>query len=113
MKILGLAVLLCLFAIPAYSAVPATITHAAVNVAVTSTSVLAASAATRSLLVLVNDSDVNMYCNIGGAAAVMNQGLRLNAAGGAILLDVSVSQNEVFCIHGGSGSKVLLVVEGK
>lgn len=98
---------------PAWAQQQVTVTHSAVNVTTSSTEVVATVAIRRSLLVLINDSDAAIYCNLAGAAAVLNQGVRLNANGGALLLDVAVSRRTVNCIHGGSGNKVLLVSVGE
>lgn len=66
----------------------------------------------RNLLTLVNDSDEAIYVATGGAAAVMNKGIRLNAAGGMFSWDgADVPQGWVYAICS-SGSKVLTVQEG-
>ena len=88
-----------------------TLTHAAVSVLTTSTSVLAATTAKRLLLILVNDGANTIYCNLAGAAAVLNEGVRLNASGGNLLLDASVGITEIFCIAE-TGTTVLLVTQG-
>lgn len=82
--------------------------HSTVSVAATSTVVVAASS-TRLLLILENDSDTVMYCNLAGGAAVLNTGTRLSANGGGKVLDVRAPSTAVACIHGGSGTKNLLV----
>ena len=88
-----------------------TITHSAVSVTTSSTSVLSASSFPRVLLILVNDGANTIYCNLAGAAAVLNEGVRLNSAGGNLLLDESVPVPEIFCIAE-TGTTVLLVTEG-
>ena len=110
-----IAGLLCLFlsagSVIAAERIPTPV-HSKIAVAASSTLVLPATRIIRSLLVLINDSDTTIYCNLTGAAAVANEGIRLNANGGSILLDVSVTSSAVYCIHGGSGDKTLLVTEG-
>ncbi len=86
--------------------------HTAVNVTTTTTAVVTTTVIFRRLLILINDSDETMYCNLAGAAAVLNQGIRLNSAGGNILMDVAVTKSAVNCIHGGTGNKVILVTTG-
>lgn len=114
MKKLFLVLFLLLsLAPPAWAQQQVTVTHSAVNVTTSSTAVVSTVAIRRGLLVLINDSDAAIYCNLTGAAAVLNQGVRLNASGGALLLDVAVSRQTVNCIHGGTGNKVLLVSIGE
>ena len=97
---------------PAWNAERANLVHTVVNVTTSSTTVVLARSGTRSLLVLQNDSDTTIYCNITGAAAVLNQGVRLNDSGGTLFMDVVVPTVTVACIHGGTGNKALLVTEG-
>lgn len=59
---------------------PSTATPDGVTVGATSTTILAANA-NRNFADFVNDSDEVIYLALGGAA-VMNKGIRLNAAGG-------------------------------
>jgi len=87
------------------------VTHAAVSVLTSSTSVLAASSVPRLLVVLINDGVNNIYCNLTGGAAVLNQGVRINSAGGNLLLDVAVMTDQIFCIAE-TATVVLLVTEG-
>jgi len=86
-----------------------TATHTAVNITTDSTLV---SSGPRALLIIQNDSDTDMYCNVAGGAAVLGQGLRLLANGGAFGFDVAVPKGAIHCIHNGTGNKVLLVTEG-
>jgi len=88
-----------------------TVTHAAVSVLTSSTSVLAASSVPRLLVVLVNDGVNTIYCNLTGGAAVLNQGVRINDSGGNLLLDVAVMTDQIFCIAETS-TTVMLVTEG-
>lgn len=90
-----------------------TLTHTAVNVTTSSASALAANTE-RDYLLLVNDSDQVIYIKFGGAA-VLNQGIRLAASGGAFEASHkfgNLSRAAVFAIHGGSGNKALLITEG-
>jgi hypothetical protein len=89
-----------------------TCTHTAVAVAATTTTAKAANT-DRIGLLLVNDSDTTIYIKIG-AAAVLNQGIRLNANGGSFEMNAalgSLASGAVNAIHGGSGTKALLVTE--
>lgn len=61
---------------------PRQIAHTDVTVG-TSTVELAAANANRTYLLLVNDSDVAIYIKFG-AAAVLNEGIRINANGGSL-----------------------------
>ena len=87
-----------------------TVTHTAVTVANATTAVAAANA-DRKWLLIVNNSDETIYLKLG-AAAVLNQGIRINAAGGALeLTDRSLYLGAVNGICA-SGGKVALVSEG-
>lgn len=79
-----------------------------IAVGVTSTAVLSANSG-RTYLHLVNDSDTTMYISIDGGAAVASTGTRLNASGGSIVFDTFIPTTAITAIHGGSGSKSLLV----
>ncbi len=94
------------FALSAAAGTPYLTTTIAINS--TSTAVLAESPS-RTILILQNDSDTTIYCNLSGGAAVAGQGVRLPASGGGIVLDVQPPNSAVACIHGGSGTKNLLV----
>lgn len=105
--------LLCvLWLSPALAAERTTPIHTVVNVTTGSTAVLTVARGVRSLLILQNDSDTTIYCNLAGAAAVANEGVRLNASGGTLFMDAVVTPTTVTCIHGGTGNKALLVTEG-
>jgi len=108
---LGLAIA---FAVAITQAEKVVVTQTAVNIATSSTQAIAAASVgvQRKLLILINDSDTTIYCNIAGGTAVANEGVRLNASGGNIVMDVAITFSAVNCIHGGTGSKVLLVAEG-
>lgn len=108
--------LLCLVApTVALAAFPeVTIVHTAVNVTTSTGEVLAAST-DRKWALIINDSDVVIYCKIA-AAAVLNEGIRLNANGGSFEISPQLGNfvtGAINCIHGGAGNKVLLVVEGQ
>ena len=95
---------------PDYEVFPTT-THATIAVATTSTVAIAARS-NRTFLILENISDTNIDCSIG-QAAVANEGIRLYANGGALLLDAKYPSAAVNCIHAGSGTKSLPVTEGR
>lgn len=51
------------------------------------------------MVALTNDSDEIMYISIGSLTAVMNEGIRLNANGGAIVIDTAhVLANKISAI---------------
>lgn len=84
-----------------------------VAVAITSTAVVAANTQ-RQYLLLVNDSDTDIYLKLG-EAAVVNQGIRLNANGGNFEMSSLVGnlyQGAINGIHAGAATKKLLVTEG-
>lgn len=88
-------------------------THTEAAVATSTTVVIAANPA-RKYLLLVNDSDAVVYIRLG-EAAVLNEGIRLNAAGGSY--EMSFKNGDLFTgavngIHGGAGTKDILVTEG-
>lgn len=90
------------------------LTHTAINVTTSTGEALVANTSRRWLLI-ENDSDTVIYCKVG-VAAVLNQGIRLNANGGSWELSPSMGNyntGAVNCIHGGTGNKVLLVTEGQ
>jgi hypothetical protein len=101
-----------LIASVAWGAERITAIHTVVNVTTASTSVLGTTRGIRSLLILQNDSDTTIYCNLTGGVAVVDEGIRLNAAGGTLFMDTVVPTVPVTCIHGGTGTKALLVTEG-
>ncbi len=88
-------------------------THAAVNVTTSSGQVLAANA-NRLYALLVNDSDTVIYVKLG-AAAVLNEGIRINASGGSYEMSALLGNlyaGAINGIHGGTGNKVLMITEG-
>jgi len=67
----------------------------------------------RQYLLLINDSDTTVYLKFG-AAAVENEGIRLNAAGGAYEVSSAYQNRDtsaVHAVHGGDGEKTLLITE--
>lgn len=87
-------------------------THTAVNVTTTTGEVLAANSA-RKYAMLINDSDTTLYLKIG-AAAVANQGIRLNANGGSYEISDRIGNlflDAINGIHAGTGNKVILIME--
>lgn len=88
-------------------------THTAVN-ATTASGAALASNANRLYALVVNDSDTTIYIKLG-ADAVANQGIRLNAYGGAYEMSKKLGNlytGAINCIHASTGNKVLLVTEG-
>lgn len=90
----------------------ATLAHTVATIGATTGAALAANAA-RKYALLVNDSDSVIYVKIG-AAAVLNQGIRLNAYGGSYEMsarDGNLDVRAINAISSGAG-KILLVTEG-
>lgn len=110
--IVGLAVVLA--APPELAADGAKITHGYKDCGTTSAltgigELAGATGQTRyRIITLQNDSNADLYLKLNGEAAVVNEGHRLNANGGTIVLDIVVANGPVTCIHGSSGSKRLL-----
>jgi len=85
-------------------------TNTGVDVGVASTQILAANH-NRKYAAIVNDSDTTIYLAIG-AAAVANQGIRLNANGGVYeILLADLNTAAINGIHAGVGNKRVTVVE--
>ena len=87
--------------------------HTAPTAAVTSGAALAANVA-RKFAMIINDSDTTVYLKVG-AAAVLNEGIRINANGGSYTMseaEGNLDTRAINSIHGGAGTKVLLVTEG-
>ena len=87
-------------------------THTAVTATVASGEVLAANKH-REYVLLVNDGAVDVYIKIG-AAAVVNEGIRLNANGGSYEMSRAFGNLFVGAINAivGSSTAVVLVTEG-
>jgi hypothetical protein len=96
------------------SALPITTpTHTTVAVTTASGAALAANS-DRLYALLVNDSDEVIYLKFG-ADAVANEGIRLNANGGSYEMSSAggnLYTGAINAIHGGTGNKVLTVLEG-
>ena len=84
------------------------ITNFNVSVGSSSTQVLSANSS-RKLLILVNDSDQDIYIALG-ATATLNSGIRLNKKGGALTIDDPKYTGVVnaICLN---GSKNLIGIE--
>ena len=82
-----------------------------VTVGSTDTSVLAENPY-RGYALFINDSDETIYLNLG-EAAVLNDGIRLNASGGSYEMSQSLGNLDTRMVRAicTSGSKNLLVVE--
>jgi len=90
-----------------------TLTHTAVNVN-GNTTVIAANANRRYLLI-VNDSDTVVYLWLQAGAAAVNRGIRLNASGGSFELTPhsGMYAGAIRANHGGGAvNKLLLITEG-
>lgn len=90
-----------------------TATPTPVDVGTVSTAVLAANL-NRLYVLLVNDSDTPIYVALGGVA-VADQGIRLNQLGGAY--EITKKEGNLYlgvinAIHGSTGTKRLLAIEG-
>lgn len=87
-------------------------THSVITVANATTAVLAKNES-RQYALLINDSDEAVYIKFG-AAAVVSEGIRINAAGGSYEISPAKANLYVGAINAicTSGSKKLLVTEG-
>ena len=68
----------------------------------------------RKYLRLVNDSDQVIYIGLG-TAALLSQGIRLNASGGSYEMSFKLGNlfmGAVNAIHGGADTKNLMMTEG-
>jgi len=88
------------------------VTNTAISVGDTSTTILAANA-NRKYALIVNDSDTVIYLALG-AAAIVNNGIRLNANGGAYVINwTNLYKGAINGIHAATGlTKNVTVVEG-
>lgn len=86
--------------------------HTAPTVGAATTAVLASNTS-RLYALVINDSDAVIYIKLG-AAAVMNEGIRLNASGGAYEMSKKLGNLYTGAINGicAAGGKVALVTEG-
>ncbi|MHB0936529.1 MAG: hypothetical protein ACYDCO_18595 [Armatimonadota bacterium] len=90
------------------------VTHAAAAVGTASTDVLAADAA-RCYALLINDSDTDLYLALDGGDAAPASGVVLKADGGFYEMSGAfgnLTTAKIAAIHGGTGSKRLLVTSG-
>ena len=88
-----------------------TLTHSTIQVSTTSTIVLPANS-NRKYLLIVNDSDTNVYISFG-TDAVVDEGIPISASGNYELQPWFISTQAINVIHGGTiGTKNLLVTEG-
>ena len=76
----------------------------AISVGTSSTTVLASNS-DRIEAIIVNDSDETVYLNLSGTA-VMNEGVRLNASGGALALNTYTGIITAICTSGGKNLTV-------
>jgi hypothetical protein len=77
----------------------------------TSSTQLVAANTSRKYLVLVNDSDEDIYLGVG-AAAVVGSGVRLNKNGGSFEVNLlNLTTQAINSIHGGTGSKNVTIHE--
>lgn len=89
----------------------ATQTHSTAAVGTASLTALAANE-NRKYALLINDSDTDIYLCFG-TPAVTHKGIRLNANGGAHeITALNLYKGIITAIHGGTGTKTLLVTEG-
>ena len=83
--------------------------NGAITVGATSTEVLAGNGKRRGAII-VNDSDEIIYLSYGDNA-VLNSGIRLNAGGGSLSIDLNNTYTGRVTAICSSGSKVLTVTE--
>lgn len=111
LSIIGLALLFILPVSNVGSREAALEVHTAVSCATTTTEALAANTSRISAL-LINDGATVIYMKIG-EAAVLNQGIRLNASGGSYYMtagDGNLDTEAVNCIVA-SGTETIMVTE--
>lgn len=91
------------------SPTPLNMTHTKVAAGITSKQIIPSNP-NRKYLLIVNDSDSDIYINIGGNA-VKNEGIRINANGGSFSMSVAESNISTVAINGisiGDGKNVLI-----
>ena len=77
----------------------------------TSSSLILPADEQRKFCVFVNDSNENIYLQLG-LPAVLNEGIRISANGFSYEIDITnLWVGDVYAIHGGSGAKNLLIME--
>jgi hypothetical protein len=89
-----------------------TVTHSVATAGVATSAMLAANA-NRKYALIVNDSDTVIYIKIG-AAAVLNQGIRINANGGSYEMSNAIGNLNTGAINGiaSAAAKNVIVTEG-
>lgn len=90
------------------------LTETTVSVLASSTAVIAANTARKSLILQNNDPSTTIYVDLTGGTATTTKGLRLNSAGGSATLDgalVPLTAVTAISTAGPSASN-LLVIEG-
>lgn len=93
-------------------AVAVAMTQTANAVGVASAQLVAANAARRFLLIQNTDAAANVFLNVAGAAAVLNQGVKLSP-GASVLFDVATPGGAVFAIaSAATAAGAVVVVEG-
>lgn len=84
------------------------------NVTTSDSEIVAANRA-RNQITLVNDSDEDVYIATDDETAVLNQGIRLNSGGGSAQFGgpggLALTTGSIRAIHGGTGNKVMAVLE--
>ncbi len=90
-----------------------TMTHSVAAIGTSSTQVIAANSS-RLYLLIVNDSDDEIYINIAGGSASLNQGILLNGKGASYEISSACGNLITGAITGitATGTKNLLVTEG-
>lgn len=90
---------------------PRQIVHTAVTVGATTVE-LAAANANRTYLLLVNDSDAAIYVKFG-VAAVLNEGIRINANGGSLEVSPRNGNLDIRAVNGiaSAASKEMLIAQ--
>lgn len=93
-------------------AVARPMTQTANAVGVASAQLVAANAARRFLLIQNTDAAADVFLNVAGAAAVLNQGIKLSP-GASVLFDVATPDGAVFAIaSAATAAGAVVVVEG-
>ena len=90
---------------------PREIAHTVVTMGVASALVIAANA-NRSYLLIINDSDVAVYLKVG-VAAVLNEGIRINANGGSFEMSAINGNLDTRVINGiaVAAAKIVTIAE--
>jgi hypothetical protein len=86
------------------------INHLSVDIGTSSTPVLGARPGSRRMLILDNVSDTDIYVSLDGQSATLTRGIRISS-NGSLLLDITLTGQSISAVHGGTGTKRLLVTE--